>query len=129
MMRMKPPPLYVTMVPGFAKPGLQEMMPQELYFHPSLDVLDIRSVGAEEEVLPGLSSCFGLILGFCGFFYETLDMAARKHQIESGRTPVVICRNAAREELHDPLERCLQAQNVDYKRIYEGVLSKQSSLD
>lgn len=68
MMRMKPPPSYVTMVPGFAKLGLQEMVPQELYFRPSLDVLDIRSVGAEEEVLPGLSSRFGLIWGFCGVF-------------------------------------------------------------
>lgn len=67
-MTMKPLPLYVTMVLGFAKLGLQETMPQELYFHPSLDVLDIRSVGTKMEVLSGLGGCFRLVLGFLWVF-------------------------------------------------------------
>lgn len=53
-MMMKPLPLSVTMVLGFVKLGLQETMPQELYFHPSLDVLDIRSVGTKMEALSAL---------------------------------------------------------------------------
>lgn len=60
-MTMKPLPLYVTMVLGFAKLGLQEMMPPELYFHPSLDALDIRSVGTKMKVLSGLGAWFGLV--------------------------------------------------------------------
>lgn len=47
VMMMKPLPLFVTMGLGFAKLGLQEMMLQELCFHPSLDALDIRSVGTK----------------------------------------------------------------------------------
>jgi len=87
---MKPLPLCVTMAPGFAKLGLQEMMPQELYFHPSSDVLDIRSVGTTVEVLSGLGGCFGLF-----WVFEALEMAMIKHLIYSGQTPVSVCRSLA----------------------------------
>lgn len=86
-MTMKPPPLYVTTVLGFAKLGLQEMMLQELYFHPSSDVLDIRSAGTKMEALSGLGGWFGLGLVF-GFFFETLDVAVIKYRIYSGKTPI-----------------------------------------
>ncbi|OXB71424.1 UNVERIFIED_CONTAM: hypothetical protein H355_008336, partial [Colinus virginianus] len=56
VMMMKPLPLFVTMGLGFAKPGLLEMMLQELCFHPSLDALDIRYTAliAKQYTLQGV---------------------------------------------------------------------------
>lgn len=50
-MTMTPLSLYVMMVLGFAKLRLQEMIPQELHLHLSLDVPTIGSVTTRTEAL------------------------------------------------------------------------------